>query len=335
MVELDRLLALSERFSQATLLVVGDMMLDRFVKGTVTRISPEAPVPVVRVTEESAHPGGAANVIANIRDLGGHSLAVGLLGSDPQGEELARKLIGELGVEPEGLIRDDGFQTIQKTRIVAHRQQVVRVDREGDLEPAAETRRKIQEQATRLARRAQAIIVSDYGKGLVDPNLLATLAELNAKTPVSVDPKDKNFKHYRDFQVITPNQKEAEGMSGVAIDGSEKSVRRAAARIFERLRCRNLLITLGDRGMALFETPDRTRHIETEAREVFDVSGAGDTVIAVYTLAGAVGATPLEAAIMANAAAGVVVGKLGTATVSPDELRQALHNWAARQSRTG
>ncbi len=324
MAEYSDLESIVARFPQATVLVVGDMMLDRYVKGQVSRISPEAPVPIVRVdSADEVNPGGAANVIANIRSLGGDIAAVGLVGQDPPGRSLLAELTDRLGVADEGLVIDDGFQTIQKTRIIAHRQQVVRVDREGACGVRPQTAERIRRAVENLAGKAQALIVSDYGKGVVDQALLQAVAGLGL--PVSVDPKEKNFRHYRELGVITPNQKEAEGMSGVSIDETEESLRRAASAIFDDLRCKDLLITLGARGMALFEGDAANMAlIPTQAREVFDVSGAGDTVIAVYTLAIAVGASPRQAAVIANAAAGVVVGKLGTATVSPQELRAAL-----------
>jgi len=317
-----RLLAIVDRFAEARILVVGDMMLDRFIWGTVTRISPEAPVPVVDVTRESAHLGGSANVVSNISALGGCAIPVGLVGEDEAGLILRAKLT-ELGVVAEGLVVDSGFQTIQKTRIIAHQQQVVRVDREIKQPLSDHNLARIEARLKTLAVGSDALILSDYGKGVITPPLLAWLAPYNQRLLISVDPKDRNFPHYHGFGVITPNKAEAERMSGIAITDGE-SLQQAAAAIFARLACRNLLITLGEQGMALFPGPREMITIPTKAREVYDVSGAGDTVIATYTLASVCGATPHEAALLANAAAGVVVAKIGTATLTPEELRTAL-----------
>ena len=311
-----------DRFPKSRVLVVGDLMLDRFIWGQVNRISPEAPVPVVRVTRESAHLGGAANVVANLRALGGDAVPIGLIGDDEAGKLLIETLKSG-GVSTEGLVIDSKYRTIQKTRIVAHNQQVVRVDREDPLDLTPLHRDLIKQRLTDWAPKSHAMIVSDYGKGVITADILEDIAGLAGNTPVNVDPKDKNFDHYHGFNVLTPNQKEAERMSGIVLTNDNDLVK-AAAIIFDRWQCRHLLITRGEQGMALFLSPGEMALIPTHAREVYDVSGAGDTVIATYTLAQSVGATPFQAAVLANAAAGVVVGKLGTASLNPDELKAAL-----------
>ena len=313
---------LADRLSEARVLVVGDLMLDRFIWGKVNRISPEAPVPVVQVTSDSIHLGGAANVVSNINALGGRAVPIGLIGNDEAGN-LLRKQLAQGNMSQQGIVADGDFQTIEKTRIIAHHQQVVRVDRERLINTSETMGTQIKAKLSELIPRAQAVIVSDYGKGVVNRGLLQHLCQFRDQVFISVDPKDLNFDHYRQVHVITPNQSEAERMSGVTIDGPD-SLEKAAAAIFKRLSCKHLLITLGEHGMALFRGSARCDTIPTLAREIYDVSGAGDTVIAVYTMAQAVGADPHQAALMANAAAGVVVGKLGTATLDKEELKTAL-----------
>ncbi len=314
--------AIIDRFQDARILVIGDLMLDRFIWGKVSRISPEAPVPVVQVTRETAHLGGAANVVSNIQALGGHALPIGLIGEDETAKTMV-ELMGRGGIATEGLVRADAFQTIQKTRIIAHHQQVVRVDRESDSLDGGAFESAVIERINATIEGKAAVIVSDYGKGLVTRPVLEHLDRFKEHVLINVDPKDRNFEHYKGCHILTPNQAEAERMSGVRIVG-ESSLRLAAQRIFDRLHCRHLLITRGELGMALFQAPEDLTIIPTLAREVFDVSGAGDTVIATYTLAKSVGASARQAAVLANAAAGVVVGKLGTATVADGELKQAL-----------
>jgi len=318
MIEKDRLHAIIERFSTAKILVVGDMMLDRFVWGNVERISPEAPVPVVHVTRESVHLGGSANVVANLKALGATATPVGLLGEDEPGRAL-QETLRKQGISLEGLVIDPCQTTIEKTRIIAHNQQVVRVDRELPQPLSSELETQIKARLDNLMAGTQAVIVSDYAKCVITPSLLAYLQAKHGGALLAIDPKEKNFDYYRNADIMTPNQHEAELLSGIEIHG-EADLRVAAARIFERLECKRLLITLGEQGMALFRGPDDHIRIPTRSREVYDVSGAGDTVIAVYTLARTVGASDHEAAVLANAAAGVVVAKLGTATLSPEEL---------------
>jgi D-beta-D-heptose 7-phosphate kinase/D-beta-D-heptose 1-phosphate adenosyltransferase len=310
------------------ILVVGDVMLDRFIWGNVSRISPEAPVPVVEFERESFMPGGAANVARNLAALGVATELFALVGRDDSGRRLKQILLNQ-GVGCGGLLADRPRFTTVKTRIVAHQQQVVRVDRETrrPADPAA-TRRLTQALAPRLAG-ADAVIVGDYGKGVVSQTLLDELRRLCRARGVwlSLDPKPVHHLDLRDLSLITPNRKEAFELAGVKDGARSENPREdaallgAAEKLLRELRPALLLITLGDQGMLLCRRDEPPFHIPTMAQEVFDVSGAGDTVIATFTAAIAAGASPVEAAMLSNHAAGLVVGKVGTATVSPDELR--------------
>lgn len=240
----EQLFPLIDRFNQAKILVVGDLMLDSYIWGKVTRISPEAPVPVVRVTRESDHLGGSANVISNIRALGGHAVPVGLTGTDDAGHRLIRSL-EELNVPTSGVVMDSRHQTIKKTRIIAHHQQVVRVDREDLRELDEDTRGDLRKRLSEWMPQVHAIIISDYGKGVITPDLLEFVFRIAGDKLISVDPKDRNFDFYQNAGVITPNQGEAERLAGMEIKDDE-SLREAARRIFARLSCQNLLITRGN-----------------------------------------------------------------------------------------
>lgn len=313
---------LMHAFKDTHILVVGDLMLDRFVEGKVERISPEAPVPVVRVTKESNHLGGSGNVVLNIKGLGGNAIPVGLLGLDRPGEEM-KVVLARHGIDMGGLLFEAEFQSIQKTRIIAQRQQICRIDRESEDPPAAAILERLKSRMLDFLPASNGVIVSDYGKGAITADLIDALNKSVNRPHVSVDPKDKNFNAYHSVDILTPNKSEAERMSGIRIR-DERSLRQAAQKILATLQARHLLITLGEHGMALFHSDDALTYIPTQAREVFDVSGAGDTVIATYTLAIAAGGSPEEAALLANAAAGVVVAKRGTATLTQDELGEAL-----------
>ncbi|MEP7342709.1 MAG: D-glycero-beta-D-manno-heptose-7-phosphate kinase [Acidobacteriota bacterium] len=315
-----------DRFAGRCLVVLGDLMLDEFIWGEVRRISPEAPVPVVEVKRESWHLGGAGNVVSNLRDLGAQALPIGIVGDDDAGRAMRRKFT-ECGAGVDGLIVDASRPTTRKTRIVAHNQQMVRADRE-DCSPisAGIEERIIAAFHTALAD-SDAVVISDYDKGLLTPRLLEiVIASTHAQGKiVCLDPKIKNFPGYRQVDVVTPNQPEAERASGIEIVDDESLIA-AAQRIRQMLDCSNVLITRGEHGMSLLDALDKLSNIPTVAREVYDVTGAGDTVIATLALSMAAGATILDAAIIANYAAGIVVGKVGTATVSQAELRQALLN---------
>ncbi|MDQ3013911.1 MAG: D-glycero-beta-D-manno-heptose-7-phosphate kinase [Acidobacteriota bacterium] len=299
-------------------------MLDEFIWGEVRRISPEAPVPVVKVKRESWHLGGAGNVVSNLLELGARALPIGIIGSDSAGQLLRRKF-AECGAETDGLIVDALRPTTRKTRIVAHSQQIVRADREDCSPINTEIEERVFAAVQSAIADSDAMIISDYDKGLLTPRLLEMViaSAHECGKIVCLDPKIKNFLSYRQVDVITPNQPEAERASGVEIV-NDASLLAAAQRIREVLDCVNVLITRGEHGMSLFDAENKLSNIPTVAREVYDVTGAGDTVIGTLALAMAAGADVYEAAIIANHAAGIVVGKVGTATVSPIELEMEL-----------
>ncbi len=302
------------------ILVVGDLMLDRFVWGVVSRISPEAPVPVVEVRRETTCLGGAANVAANIRALGGNPIPVGIIGEDAEGQRLKQEF-RMLSAPTGGLVVDRARYTSVKTRIIAHHQQVCRMDREDRLPISAAVHGRVVSRFRERLATADAVVVSDYAKGLICPSILREILPMarSAGKVVCVDPKQRNLSLYGPATVVTPNTLEAERASGVAISG-RRDLLRAGRKILQSARTDYLLITRGEEGMALFESASEVTHIPTVAREVFDVTGAGDTVVSTLALGLAAGLSILEAAVLANYAAGIVVGKLGTATVTPEEL---------------
>jgi len=306
-------------FSGKRILVLGDMMLDEFIWGKVRRISPEAPVPVVEVSRESYHLGGAGNVAANLSALGASPVPVGLVGDDYAAARLS-KLLGDQGIEPSGLVSEAGRPTTVKTRIVAHNQQIVRADRENKTPLSEERNTALLAAFVKWLPSCAAVIVSDYDKGVVNRQLLsrALPAAQDAGIPVLLDPKVYQADYYRPVTLITPNQREAELITGISID-NDGQLEAAGRQLLERFQCPYALITRGEEGMSLF-SQSGSHHLPTFAREVFDVSGAGDTVIATLALALAAGAMMEEAAILANHAAGLVVGKIGTATISRTEL---------------
>ena len=300
-------------------LVLGDVMLDEFVWGDVTRISPEGPVPVVDVRRESVHLGGAANVLANLIALGSRGSVVGVVGKDGPGERLQTEL-RERGSQDGCLVVDESRRSTTKTRIIAHRQLVVRADRESRVPVPSKIEDQIIACLKEALKQADAFVVSDYDKGAVTPRILREILPLAyERVPVLIDPKLRNFNEYRPATLVTPNHLEALRMSD-SEDHSDDGSHAAARVIREKLGCDAVLITRGDRGMMLLEGDAGPVYVETAAREVYDVTGAGDTVIAAPACALACGATMVEAASFANRAAGIVVGKVGTATVSADEL---------------
>jgi len=307
-------------------LVLGDVMLDQFLWGRVARISPEAPVPVVEVSSETFHLGGAANVAGNVRALGGAAVVAGVVGDDAAGARVRRGL-AESGIEDALSMADGSRPTTVKTRIIAHHQQVVRADREVSHDVAGPLERALLEKVRAALPTCGAVILSDYQKGVVTASLMKSVlaAARRRGVPVLVDPKVRHFALYRRVAVVTPNQAEAEEATGVRIRG-EADLLEAGARILRRLKCQAALVTRGEHGMTLFEPARRPLHIPTAAREVFDVTGAGDTVIATLGLALCARARLPEAARLANFAAGVVVGKLGTATATPEEVMAALES---------
>jgi D-beta-D-heptose 7-phosphate kinase/D-beta-D-heptose 1-phosphate adenosyltransferase len=311
-----------ERFPTVRLLVVGDVMLDQFIRGRVSRISPEAPVPVVQVTGETFHLGGAANVAANVRALGGRASIVGVVGADGHGRRVARELAA-IGVSAAGLVRVGGVETIRKTRILAHQQQVVRLDHEPERLPRR-LARVVTARVLRAFGDVDGIVVSDYNKGVVTHELLERLAARpNARPLVFVDPKQSNFGHYANVTLLKPNLEAAGAAAGIEIV-DDRTLGDAGARLLERWQSDAVLVSRGEHGMTLFRRGRPMAHFPTTAREVYDVTGAGDTVLATAALARAAGASFEDAAVLANCAAGVVVGKLGTATATAEELCAAI-----------
>ncbi len=305
-------------------LVAGDLMLDVGVFGDVERVSPEAPVPVVRVRRESASPGGAANVARNLAALGARPVPAGVVGKDEGGRRIVA-LLREAGLSTEGVVESAARPTTVKTRVIARRQQILRFDRETDQLLSPEEESALVERVRSLWKDSRALIVSDYDKGAITPGLLSALLPQARERglPVAVDPKIRNFPHYRPITAITPNRGEAARALKAPVE-SEAEVEAAGRAIQERLGDPLVVLTLGEGGVAVFEPRGPLTRIPAGAREVYDVSGAGDTVVAVLTLVLAAGGSPTEAAALANAAAGVVVGKLGTAAPAADEILAAI-----------
>ncbi len=320
-----RLTAYVDRFSAARVLVVGDIVLDHYIWGKVSRISPEAPVPVVNVTRESLLLGGATNVVNNIHSLGGLVSVCGVIGQDAAGKQLLH-LLHEQGIRTEGLIVDSARPTTIKTRVIAHSQQVVRFDRETKERIGRDTHRRIFDYVGKqLSEGLDAIVLSDYCKGVVTSGLVRDIVRLAKKhrVIVTVDPKVSHFGMYSGVTILTPNITEASIGSKIEID-NEQSLLKAGKLLLKRLKCDAVLITRGEQGMSLFDHIGRVTHIPTVAREVFDVTGAGDTVISTLTLAMASGASMVDAARISNYAAGIVVGVVGTSIVKPEELKQRI-----------
>jgi D-beta-D-heptose 7-phosphate kinase/D-beta-D-heptose 1-phosphate adenosyltransferase len=301
--------------------VLGDVMLDEFLWGDVTRISPEAPVPVVNIQRESTRLGGAANVLANIAALGATATVIGVVGNDSAAEKLRDALRNHTGERAEeSLIVDPQRPTTIKTRIIAHHQMVVRADREQRAHVNGSVEGRIIEAMKAALAQADVLVVSDYDKGVVTPRVLSEILPLAyQRIPVLVDPKIRNFDSYRPATLVTPNHHEALRLTNSEED-TDAGLKLAAEKIRARLSCDAVLITRGDRGMMLVEGDQDPVCVETAAREVFDVTGAGDTVIATLATAMAAGASMREAAVLANHAAGIVVGKLGTATATAEEV---------------
>jgi rfaE bifunctional protein kinase chain/domain len=320
-----------DRFTSCRITVVGDVIMDEFLWGRVDRISPEAPVPVVEVERHSHMLGGAGNVVNNIIDLGGQALLCGVVGNDSMGKKLAR-IVGKLNNITDGLVVENRRPTTMKTRVVAHSQQVVRVDREERKPVDEKSIGRIIATLKEEINESDAIVVADYGKGVVTRSLMDGIRSLSQDNQfiLAVDPTVRNLALYKDVTLITPNNYEAQQMSGIQIE-DDQSLRRAGARLLEELGCQMVLITQGDKGMTLFEGNGQTTQIPTVARKVFDVSGAGDTVIATFTLALAAGLTPSQAAVLANLAAGIVVGEVGTATVAASRLKEVLIDTAVER----
>jgi D-glycero-beta-D-manno-heptose-7-phosphate kinase len=307
-------------FTSKTVLIIGDVMLDEFIWGNVARISPEAPVPVVDVVGETYRLGGSANVAANVRALDGTPIPIGVIGRDSASQRV-EELLQESGIEARGLAHSERPTTL-KTRIIAHSQQIVRADRENKKPLSSELNLELTALFLQYLPRAAAVIVSDYDKGVVNRELLSAILPKarSADVPVYLDPKVHHADYYRPITLITPNQREAELLTATTID-CDAALEQAGRKLLHQFECEYALITRGEGGMSLFTASGSgSHHMPTYAREVFDVTGAGDTVIATLALARAGGATMEEAATIANHAAGIVVGKLGTATLSRSEL---------------
>lgn len=318
------------KFSQARILVIGDLILDEFIWGKAERISPEAPVPVVWAQSQSYMPGGASNVANNIATLGAQVSLCGIVGDDNNGSALLEKLL-QKNINCDGILADPGRPTTVKTRIIAAHQQVVRVDWEDVERLSREKMNRLIDVVKSRIKTIDALVIEDYGKGVISPYLLKKIIAVARahKKIITVDPKIEHFSAYRGVTALTPNEKEASAGSGIKIE-SDSDVDRAGRKLLKKLRSDAVLITLGDKGMKLFQDKRPVVHIPTVAQEVFDVSGAGDTVIAVFTLALACGLKAQEAAELSNIAAGIVVGKVGVAVVTKEEIEGAYNRLKGR-----
>lgn len=322
-----RLIEITEKFGQAKVLILGDIMLDEYMYGSVDRISPEAPVPVVDVSSSKILLGGAANVAANICSLGGEPLMIGIVGEDEAAVKISQ-LLKSKNISDDLLITDLTRRTTIKTRIIAHSQQIVRADREDRHEVNPETEKQILKRFLSVADDIQAVIISDYGKGVITLSLLEKIMTvcLERDIYVAVDPKETHFNNYKRVSVITPNHHEAGFAFGRRIQ-NENDLLEVGNGLLNRLQLKSILITRGPDGMSLFTQDSAPKHIPTFARKVYDVTGAGDTVIASFVIATCAGADPIEAAVISNTGAGITVGEIGTTTVTVEQLRSELeHN---------
>jgi D-beta-D-heptose 7-phosphate kinase/D-beta-D-heptose 1-phosphate adenosyltransferase len=325
--DLKRLEQILDRSPSKRILVIGDLMLDEFVWGKVGRISPEAPVPVVEVTGESFFPGGAANVARNLREFVDHVATIGMLGKDRVGQQL-RELLGDQKIDVSNAVEEESFRTILKTRIIARHQQVVRVDREQFSGPSVRQVQQVVTAVRQCIAETDAIIFEDYGKGFLSSELVSQIADdaRSAGKIVAADPNPRHLIDWRDVTVVKPNRAEALLAAGLpdretdTVPPQDTDLRRAGETLIKKWKAKYVLITLGEHGMMLFQQNEIPHYISTKARQVFDVSGAGDTAIALFTLGLVCGANPVEAAEIANHGSAVVVSKLGTATVTREEL---------------
>jgi D-glycero-beta-D-manno-heptose-7-phosphate kinase len=309
------------RFKNKRVLVVGDLMLDDYIWGKVTRISPEAPIPVIEVTKEETKPGGAANVVLNLISLGAKVYCAGVAGRDANAKKLLSYL-NDRGVDTASVALDPARPTTVKTRVIAHHQQVVRIDKETRLALAPAIVAKIHKSIKKIMPKIDAIIFSDYNKGMITRQMVEEIIDMAKGRIIAVDPKPKNISIFSGITIITPNKKEASEGTNITID-SEEALRHAGMELMSMVNAKAVLVTRGEEGMSLFEHGEESS-IPTVAKEVYDVTGAGDTVVSVVTLALAAGADFKEAAVMANVAAGIVVGEMGVATVTPRQLSAAL-----------
>jgi D-beta-D-heptose 7-phosphate kinase/D-beta-D-heptose 1-phosphate adenosyltransferase len=325
--DLNRLEQILDRAPSKRILVIGDLMLDEFVWGKVGRISPEAPVPIVEVTKESFYAGGAANVARNLREFVDRVGIIGRFGKDRTGQQLRELLINE-ELDISNALEDESFRTILKTRIIARHQQVVRVDREQFSAPSTQQIRQILAAAEKNIAQTDAVIFEDYGKGFLSADLVSHIANSAraAGKVVAADPNPEHSMDWRGVTVVTPNRTEAFLASGIrvrdpdTVPPDDVVLRRVGETLLKKWDTTYVLITLGEHGMMLFQRNEEPHYVATKARQVFDVSGAGDTAIALFTLGLVCGANPIEAAEVANHGSAVVISKLGTATVTRDEL---------------
>ncbi len=323
--ELSRAKQIFDKYKQQKIAVVGDLMLDRYLWGSVQRISPEAPVPVVEVTCETTKLGGAANVVNNIVGLGAEALPVGVVGDDVSGYHL-KKLLEESGLSVRNVITDASRPTTIKTRIIANDQHVVRADVESKEDLAEETTKRLIEECAKLIPEVNGVILEDYNKGVLGSRLIAEIVALCRQYGrfVAVDPKFKNFFAYQGVDLFKPNTRETEQALGIKIE-SEEDLVASAHKLFSRLACRSILLTRGEKGMALFAAPgEKPVLVPTRAKKIHDVSGAGDTVIATLMVSKLAGATLLEAATMANFAAGIVCEEVGVVPIDFGRLRDEI-----------
>jgi len=311
-------------------------MLDEYLWGNVSRISPEAPVPVVEILKDSIKLGGAANVALNVKILKDEPILVGVIGKDKNGERM-REALNSVQITDEGIFAEDSRQTTMKTRVIAHNQQVVRADREDTQEVSSElvdriidfVKKKIGAESPEQSRReVSALIISDYGKGVITLQLLSELIDLCRKNNIfiGVDPKETHFLNYKKVSLITPNHNEAAFAYGKKIK-DEDILKEVGWGLMDRLEAEAMLITRGEQGMSLFEQNKSLTHFPTRAKKVYDVTGAGDTVISTFTCAFAAGASYKEAALISNHAAGMVIGEVGTTQVTKDQLTEELKNF--------
>lgn len=331
--KLERVEELLRKFRSTRVLVIGDLMLDEYVWGRVSRISPEAPVPVVEVIRESYYPGGAANVARNVREFTPKVFVMGLIGEDAHAQKL-RELLGENGIGLEAVQNDGSFQTIVKTRIIARQQQVVRVDREKPQPLTKEAQNRCVNKVRELLPQLDAVIFEDYGKGLLQQSFVDEVAALvrGEGKLVTADPNPHNRLIWRGITAVKPNRSEAFAAANKPWHepGSDplrdRDLLVVGAELLRIWNPDHLLVTLGEQGMILFDKNKPPFHVPSRAREVYDLSGAGDTAIALFTLALVSGASAIEAAEISNHASSVVVGKLGTATLTPEELLESFRH---------
>lgn len=325
MPDVKKLHKILDSFGNHSVLVVGDLMWDEYIRGEVSRISPEAPVPVLLAKKDERIPGGAANVLKNLRDLGVQTGVIGIAGADENGMALVHEF-ERWKLKGTHILESADRPTTIKTRLMARNQQLLRVDREksGPLPESLQDR--LLEMFTRNAGGYDAVILSDYDKGIFTPRIISGIIEFckNKSIYTAVDPQVRHFRQYTGCDIMTPNEKEASEGMGLPFPETDEDVKNIAEKIMSELDLRHLLITRSHKGMALYEKDSDAYLIPTLAREVFDVTGAGDTVISVLTAAIAAGANHKEASHLANVAGGIVVGKLGTATTSVNEMKSAL-----------